>query len=224
MAAAHGQLNLHLPGVHPASAPVTVAESSKVARSIPDDGRAQVELGHALFGQKHRVEAALKAYDLALTLNRNTADGVMVQNLVDTFGRAEQPAAAQLIAHFRLVEATPGLKHLATSKNPTVRWGAVQTLDRLGALNKADLVAAWIGDLDSRDCNVRKHAVEELGQEGDTRTLTAIRSVQQRDQKTKQGGFLGLFTHTCLGDAPKQAERKILARSPHALVRSPQGA
>jgi hypothetical protein len=220
LAGKYGRLDL--PSLH---APRPMAQAAQMNGDIQaksTEARAQVELGHTLFSQK-RVRTALKAYDLALTLNRDSADDVMVQNLVGTFGQPEQNEAAQLIRRFKLVHATPGLKQLASSKSSKVRWGAVHTLDRLGTVSKEDFVAAWTSDLDAHECGVRKHAVEELGRDGNTNTLASLRTAQQKDQKTKLGGFLGLFTHTCLGDAPEQAEKRIQARAAR-IARAPKTA
>jgi hypothetical protein len=195
----------------PSAQSATAVNDVEATPSSPVDARAEVELGHALFKQEKRW-AALEAYHLALTLDQGAADEVMVHNLVDSFGRDEQPRAERLITRFKLSSAAPGLRHLTNHKSYKVRWAAVLTLKALKAANRGDYVAAWTKDLSSRDCEVRKHAVEELGQAKSRRALVAIRTAKFADQKTKQGGFLGLFTHTCLGDAPDTAEKRILAQ------------
>jgi hypothetical protein len=50
--------------------------------------------------------------------------------------------------------------------------------------------------------------VEELGKKGDRRALQAIRKAKKKDEKTKKGW---LFSSTCLGNRPAEAEKKILA-------------
>jgi hypothetical protein len=186
--------------------PRTLAEAREGAREHPKDAGAQRELGHALFAAKHRA-AGVAAYRHALLLDAGVADDRMVGNLVATFGTKEQEAAEAVIWKNQLVGAQPGLEALVSSKRSGVRWGAVQTLDRLRKGTRGNWETAYILDLESTSCDVRRRAVDKLGDIGTQRAVKALRAAKEEDAKT--GGF---FRSRCLGDRLEDAEKQILAR------------
>jgi HEAT repeat protein len=123
------------------------------------------------------------------------------------FGGRDQRDAEALIWKNKLVAAEEGLQALTRSKVHRVRWGAVRTLDRLDKGSKAYWETAYILDLDSPECGVRRTAVEKLGAIGSRRAVAALREAKADDEKT--GGF---FRPRCLGDRLDDAEQRILAR------------
>ena len=149
----------------------------------------------------------MKAYARALAADAAAADDAMVTHLVAAFGGRDQPEAEALIWKHQLVSAEEGLKALTRSKRPTVRWGAVHTLDRLGKGTKGYWETAYILDLDSPSCDVRRAAVDKLGAIGTRRAAAALREAKADDEKT--GGW---FHSRCLGERVGDAEQKILAR------------
>lgn len=191
---------------HLASGGKSLVALKAEAKGNPKDAQAQRDLGHAQFKAGRHV-AAVAAYQRALKLDPGVADATLASNLVACFGKAEQKTAEQLIGHYKIVAAEPGLEKLAHSKRQVVRWGAVRTLEAIGKASRADYAAAYVQDLDSQDCDVRRRAVEKLGQIGDKSALAALHRANRADEKTG-----GVFSSKCLGDRPEKAEKAILAR------------
>jgi tetratricopeptide (TPR) repeat protein len=187
-------------------APKTFQEVARAARERPSDAVAQRELGHAQFAAGRRARA-LRSYDRALSLDSGVADDRLIGNAVATFGRKEQPRAEGLIAKHQLAAAAKGLDPLTRSRRYAVRWGAVRTLRKLGKDSRSAYVHAYVADLSSEDCDVRRRAMEKLGQVGDRSALSAVRRAKEEDRKT--GGW---FRQTCLGDREEATEKAILAR------------
>ena len=190
----------------PVFQPRTLSEAREAARAKPSDASVQRDLGHKLWDARRR-RAALAAYGRALALDRAVADDRTVANLVACFGTSDQRTAEALIAKHQLVAAERPLQPLLRSKRHAVRWGAVHTLDRLGKGSKASWETAYLVDLESSDCDVRRQAVEKLGVIGSKRAVAALRAAKVQDEKT--GGW---FRSRCLGDRLDTAEQKILAR------------
>jgi tetratricopeptide (TPR) repeat protein len=187
-------------------APKTFAEVARTARQKPSDAAAQRDLGHVQFAAGRRARA-LRSYDRALSIDPGVADDRLVSNAVATFGRREQPKAEALIAKHQLVAAAKRLEPLARSSRHAVRWGAVRTLRKLGKDSRSAYVHAYVADLSSSDCDVRRRAMEKLAQVGDRSALSAIRRAKAEDERT--GGW---FRSTCLGDREETTEKAILAR------------
>jgi hypothetical protein len=187
-------------------AAASVADADAEARAHPDDAVAQRALGHALWAAKKR-HSAVRAYGRALAVDATVADDELVAHLVASFGRRDQREAETLIWKNKLVAAEEGLKRLVSSKAHGVRWGAVRTLDRLDKGSKGYWETAYIADLDSPSCKVRRTAVEKLGAIGTRRALAALRETKADDAKTD-----GWFKSRCLGDRLDDAEQRILAR------------
>jgi hypothetical protein len=186
--------------------PRSLAGAQADARARPRDAAAQRDLGHALWAAKKR-HAALDAYRRAIAIDAGVADRDLVAHLLASFGGADQREAETLIWKNGLVAAEDGLKRLVRSKVHAARWGAVRTLDRLGKGSKAHWETAYIADLDSPDCDVRRTAVEKLGAIGTRRAVVALRDAKGDDAKT--GGWL---RSPCLGERIDDAEQRILAR------------
>jgi hypothetical protein len=186
--------------------PKSIATARADARARPGDGAAQRDLGHALWAARKR-SGALRAYGRALAIDAGVADAQLVSNLLASFGGRDQREAETLVWKNKLVEAEDGLKRLVKSRAHAVRWGAVRTLDRLGRGSKAHWETAYIADLDSSQCEVRRTAVEKLGAIGTRRAVAALRGAKADDEKTG-----GLFRSRCLGERLDDAEQKILAR------------
>ncbi|HUL58560.1 MAG TPA: hypothetical protein VLU43_04760 [Anaeromyxobacteraceae bacterium] len=190
----------------PFGQPKTLSQAREAARAKPSDASVQRDLGHKLWdARKHRP--ALAAYGRALALDRSAADDRMIANLVAAFGTAEQREAESLISKYDLTAADKPLQPLVHSKRYGVRWAAVHTLDRLRKGSKANWETAYILDLDSSECNVRRQAVDKLGIIGTKRAVAALHAAKAEDAKT--GGW---FRPRCLGDRLDTAEQKILAR------------
>jgi hypothetical protein len=183
----------------------SLEELSARVRRDPSDGRSQRELGHALFEKNKRLPG-LRSYERALVQDRSLLDDTLLANLVKAYGTPEQGDASSLITRMKLVEVESKLDDLAKDTRYKVRWAALQTLERLGKASRQDFVSAWMADLASQDCDIRRSAVENLGHEGDKRALSAIREAKKKDKGT--GNW---FTGTCLGDRPEEAEKRILA-------------
>lgn len=186
--------------------PQTLAEARAEATAHPKDAVAQRELGHALFGAKRRT-AGVAAYRHALQLDAGVADGKMIDNLVASFGTKDQEAAEAVIWKNALVDAQPKLEPLVRSRSYGVRWGAVQTLDRLHKGTMGNWETAYILDLEASSCDVKRRAVAKLGNIGTQRAVKALRAAKAGDEKTD-----GWFSSPCLGDRLEDAEKQILAR------------
>jgi hypothetical protein len=184
----------------------SLEEATERAKKRPDDASAQLALGHASFEARRRT-AGLAAYARALELDKSLEDEQMLGNLVACFGTKQQDKAAALITRFKLAGVEEQLETLAKHDSHAVRWGAVQTLSRLGKASRAEYVSAWIVDLNEEACDVRRSAVENLGKQGDPRALRAIRKARAKDREKP-----GWFGVTCLGSLPDEAEKQILAR------------
>jgi hypothetical protein len=68
-------------------------------------------------------------------------------------------------------------------------------------------VNAYVADLSSPECDVRRRAMEKLGNIADRSALAAVRRAKAEDENT--GGW---FRGTCLGDRDAATEKAILAR------------
>lgn len=186
--------------------PKTVKDLAAYARRHPNDAAALRDLGHAQYAAGRRARA-LASYGRALAFDPGSADDRMVENAVATFGKREQARAEALIAKHKLTAAAKGLEPLSRSPRQSVRWGAVRTLKRLGKDSRTVYVNAYVADLSSKDCDVRRRAMERLAQVGDRSALSAIRRAKAEDEKT--GSW---FRGTCLGDREAATEKAILAR------------
>ncbi len=181
-------------------------ELARRTRAEPGSAGAWRTYGKALFEAGKR-RAGVRAYERALGLDAGSADRTVVEDLLACYGRPEQPRAEKLIGRYRLTRAADGLGKLARSRRYPVRWGAVRTLERIGKAEKADYVQAWMLDLDSPDCDVRRHAADKLGETGDRHALAKLRVAKKKeDQETPW------YRSACLGDRAEKAEKRILAR------------
>ena len=189
------------------SAP-TVAELQKDATTSnsPEQWRA---LGHAEFAKGHAI-AALKAYDRALSLDRTAVDEQMRTNLAAAYYGKAQPAAHELVVRYKLVDMTPRLERLTDDHDAAVRWGAMSTLEKLGKTSKYDYRRALTADLDSPQCEVRRKAIERLGELGDQHAIPTLRLAKQKDHAATPW-----YKASCLGSRPDKAEKQILAKSTH---------
>lgn len=186
--------------------PRTLAEHVEHARANPRDARAQRDLGHAQWAAGRPIRA-LASYERALALDAGAADAELVENAVASFGRKEQDRAAALIAKHKLAAAAKGLEPLTRSPRYAVRWGALRTLQKIGKDPRPLWVNAYVADLSSPDCDVRRRAMEKLATIGDRSALAAVRRAKAEDEST--GGW---FRGTCLGERDVAAEKAILAR------------
>jgi len=189
-----------------AGSPPTVAELQKDATTTnsPQQWRA---LGHAEFAKGH-VMAALKAYDRALSLDHAAADEPMRTNLAAAYYGKAQPAAQELIVRYKLVDLTPRLERLTDDGDSRVRWGAMSTLEKLGKTSKYDYRRALTADLDSPQCEVRRKAIERLGEMGDEHAIPTLRLAKKKDHDSTPW-----YKASCLGSRPDKAEKQILAKS-----------
>ncbi len=181
-------------------------EAARQAREHPRDASAQKALGRAQFEAGHR-RSGLRAYAGALSLDPRSADDVMAADLVSCYGRREQGEADALIARHKVVVAAKRLDPLASHRRHSVRWGAIRTLEKLGRATRSEYVRAWIADLDSPDCDVRRRAAEKLGEAGDRHALAKLRTARKHERDETPW-----YRSYCLGDRADEAERRILAR------------
>ena len=181
-------------------------ELARRTREQPRSASAWKAYGKGLFDAGKR-RAGVRAHGRALALDAGSADGGMVEDLLACFGHGEQGRAEALIARHRLTRAADGLEKLARNQRYSVRWGAVRTLDKVGKVDKADYVQAWMLDLDSPDCDVRRHAADKLGESGDRKALAKLRAAKKRED-----GETPWYRSACLGDRAERAEKRILAR------------
>lgn len=186
--------------------PKSLAEHAQHARKNPRDAGAQRELGHAEYAAGRHARA-LASYGRALALDAGSADGTLVDNVVACFGDKDLARAEALVSKHKLAAAAKGLEPLTKSSRHAVRWAAVHALRKLGKDSRTVYANAYIADLSSSDCDVRRRAMEKLAQVGDRSALSAIRRAKSQDEKT--GGWL---RGTCLGDRDAQTEKAILAR------------
>ena len=187
-------------------APKTLTEARERVRAHPNDAAARRNLGHMRWDGK-RHHRALAEYGRALAMDASVADDRMIANLVASYGGRDQRNAQALIVKYKLVAAEPGLEKLAHSRRRSLRWGAVHTLDQLERGTRENWETAYILDLESPDCDVRRTAVDKLGAIGSRRALSALRAAAERDEKS--GGW---WRSRCLGDRVGTAQQRILAR------------
>lgn len=184
----------------------TVAELIERTKKDPKDAGAHLALGHSYF-ETNRRGPGLRSYERALVNDRQIVDDAMLENLVRSFGTAQQGDAASLITRMKLVEIERRLDDLSKDKRYKVRWGALQTLEKLGKASRSDFITAWMTDLSTvKDCKLRQQAVENLGKEGDKRALAAIREAKKEDQANTPW-----YAPSCLGGRADEAEKRILA-------------
>ncbi len=186
----------------------TVAELQKDATAghSPEQWRA---LGHAEFAKGHPV-AALKAYDRALALDHTAVDEQMRTNLVAAYYGKAQPAAQEILVRYKLVDMTPRLERLTDERDYRVRWAAMGTLEKLGKTSRYDYRRALTADLDSPQCEVRRKAIERLGELGDQHAIPSLRLAKKKDHDATPW-----YKASCLGSRPDKAEKQILAKSTH---------
>jgi serine/threonine-protein kinase len=181
-------------------------ELARRTREQPRSASAWKAYGKGLFDAGKR-RAGVRAHGRALALDAGSADGGMVEDLLACFGHGEQGRAEALIVRYRLTRAAEGLGRLAQSKRQPVRWGAVRTLEKIGKGDRAVLVRAWMLDLDSPDCDVRRRAADRLGESGDRHALAKLRAVKKKEDRETPW-----YRSACLGDRAERAEKRILAR------------
>lgn len=191
--------------VQAAVAPTLDDLKAAVAKD-PKNAKAQLQLADALFEAGKR-EQALAGYDTALGLDPSLVNEKLANNLLACFGTAQQTTAYNVILHRNVIAAEAGLHKLATDKRHVVRINAVAALDKLGKATKDDWMTLWVADTKEDSCEIRRNAVEKLGEFGDRRALAAIRAANKRDDDQTHW-----YQLTCLRSRPEDAEKKILAR------------
>lgn len=191
-----------------AGSPPTVAELQKDATTgnSPEQWRT---LGHAEFAKGHAI-AALKSYDRALSLDPMAIDEQMRTNVVAAYYGKAQPAAQDFVVRHKLADLTPRLERLTDDGDARVRWGAMSTLEKLGKTSKYDYRRALTADLESPQCEVRRKAIERLGELGDQHAIPTLRLAKKKDHDATPW-----YKASCLGSRPDKAEKQILAKSTH---------
>jgi HEAT repeat protein len=184
----------------------TLPELVEMAQADPKDASIQLALGHAYFEAGQRV-SALKAYDKALQLDETASDDRMVENLISCYGTREIGAAGAIITRYELVDGEDGLRALVSNESRRIRNGALDTLDGLKKARRDDFLTVYTLDLAAPDCDVRRGAVEKLGRLGDRRALDEIRAAKRKDEENTPW-----YAFSCLGDRPRDAEQRILAK------------
>jgi len=198
-------MNVHLPVLH-----ATLPDLQKRVAENPKDVQARVALGRAEF-ESGAHGKAVSDYQKALWLDPKSGTDEMVQDLVASFGTKEQPEASNLVAEYKLVQATEGLEKLTFDKRYAVRLAALNTLERLGRATHADHLHVLVKDLENPDCDVRRHAVASLGDLGDQRAVQPITVAKQKDDEATPW-----YKMRCIGGRADDAEKKILAAQKRA--------
>jgi hypothetical protein len=184
----------------------SVDDLKAIVAQDPKNAAAQMALADALF-DAGKKDAAMSGYDTALGLDPALVSDPLAEKLVGSFGTPQQAAAFNVIVHRNVILAEPGLHKLANDKRHAVRTGAVAALDKLGKATRDDWDSMWIADTREDSCDLRRNAVEKLGEFGDRRALTAIRAANKKD-----GDQTRWYQLSCLRSRPETAEKKILAR------------
>ncbi len=181
-------------------------ELERRAELEPRDADLQRHLGEARFAAGKRL-LGVRAYDKALGLDAGVADDTLIADLVSCYGHREQGAAHTVIVKHELTDAAEPLSSLVRHKTWRVRTGAMATLEKLGKASRQDYLEVWLADLGSSDCDIRRYAIDKLGELGDRRALAAIRSAKKKDAE------VSWYESRCLGDdRVEEAEARILAR------------
>jgi tetratricopeptide (TPR) repeat protein len=215
LALASMKFHPHAPG-----SKASLADATKRAKREPKAWQAQRDLGHSQFAAGQHAQA-LKSYERALKLNAEAADGRMVDNLAKCYRTPEQAEAESLIVQYKM-DAAKDLEGLSRDKAYATRWAALDTLDKLGKVKRADLLQAWHRDLEdpAATCDARRRAVEMIGDYDSGKDVVA----QLRAAKKKDQAQTPWYKRSCLGSRTDDAEKKILARSPatkHTQVTQP---
>jgi hypothetical protein len=184
----------------------SVDDLKAVVAKDPKNAAAQMALADALF-DAGKKDAAMAGYDTALGLDPSLVSDRLAENLVSGFGTPQQATAYNVIVHRNVIAAEPALHKLAGDKRHAVRTGAVAALDKLGKASRDDWTVMWIADTREESCDLRRNAVEKLGEFGDRRALTAIRAANKKDDDQTRW-----YQLSCLRSRPQDAEKKILAR------------
>jgi hypothetical protein len=184
----------------------SLPELQKMVSKDPKNARLQLALGHAYFDHG-QFSSAVVRYDTALVLDKSLASQRIADNLVTRYGTKDHAAAYATIVKFHLTDAEDGLRKLVPDKRNVVRTGAVATLDKLGKATKEDWHTMWLLDLKDEDCEVRRNAVERLGEFGDKTALAALKAADKKDEDGT-----AWYQFSCLGDRPEEAVEKISAR------------
>jgi HEAT repeat protein len=189
-----------------ASVTQSLPELKAAVQKDPKNASLRVDLGHALFDAK-KFDQAVASYAMALSIDSKATTDKMIDNLVACFGIACQPESMELIGKRKLVEAEDGLRKLSRDSRYAVRTGAVGTLEKIGKAQKSDWIVLWMHDLKEENCDVRRNAVEKLGEFGDKSVIAAIKAAAKKDSDST-----AWYQASCLGSRSEDAEKKIVAR------------
>jgi tetratricopeptide (TPR) repeat protein len=184
----------------------TVEELKAAIAKDPKNAQAHLDLGHAWF-DGGKWENALAAYDTALALDPALMSDRVATNALACFGTSHQGSAWGLIVKRKLLSTEEGLRTLTADRRHGVRTNAVAALDRLGKAQRADWLRVWIADTKEDSCEVRRNAIDKLGEFGDKSALAAIKRADKKDD-----GQTAWYALSCLRGRPEEAEKKILAR------------
>lgn len=128
----------------------------------------------------------------------------LLAHLVQHLGGPASGRAQEVLALIGEPAIDP-LAKAAVDRNAHRRWAALEVLRGLRAEKRADLVAAYILDLDQRECGVVVRAAKKLAEAGDPRAVAPLRAVALR----KSTGLLGNVSEACEAPAAKAALRKL---------------
>jgi class 3 adenylate cyclase/predicted Ser/Thr protein kinase len=128
----------------------------------------------------------------------------LLAHLVQHLGGPASGRAQEVLALIGEPSIDP-LAKAAVDRNAHRRWAALEVLRGLGAEKRADLVAAYIQDLDQRECGVVVRAAKKLAELGDPRAVAPLRAVALR----KSTGLFGNVSEACEAPAAKAALRKL---------------
>jgi hypothetical protein len=184
----------------------TLDELKAAVAKNPKNADLELDLAHAAF-DSGKKETALAAYDKALGLDPKLESDRVDSNLVSCFGTACQMAAYNVIVKRKVTGTEAGLRKLVADKRYVVRTNAVAALEKLGKAQRGDWMTLWIVDTREESCDIRRNAVEKLGDFGDKSALAAIKAANKKDDEETPW-----YKLSCLRSRPEDAEKKILAR------------
>ncbi len=180
----------------------------RILTNKPKDHRAAFLLGGE-YAELKDYESCVKAYAHALLLKPDYRDDAALQDdLVTALKLDEADTAVHLVVSRIGPSITEKLRNAISDQeyDHTQNWNAAKALRELG--EKVDEFEILKQDLQMNpDCEVRRTAVERLGELGDKRALPVL-EIAKRDKWN---------TRSCMGNSIKEAEEKINGENPEPL-------
>jgi class 3 adenylate cyclase len=126
-------------------------------------------------------------------------DREVISDLVASLDRRNAADTIDFIAVKVERRALPFLAAASGGNGYWLRWNSIKVLKKLGAEDQVDLVLAYIQDLRTGTCDLRKAAAKELAELGDRRALKPLREARER----------GMLENFCMFGTLDEAIRAI---------------